>query len=106
MIQIQLFVIKMQLLIMEAVSIVPLDVQGGLTAAKNEALNTVKFLVNNILIPIASAVLVGLLILNIIKAYKKHHGAEPYGENITGIVIIIVILALVVSAPTWMWNLI
>ncbi len=83
-----------------------LSVQGGLTSAKNEVLDTIKFLVNTILIPLASAFLIGMLVFNIVKAVKKHHGAEPYGENITGIIIVVVVLAVVVSSPAWIWTMI
>lgn len=83
-----------------------LDINSGLEQAKNEVVEKIKYLVNNIAIPIIAAVLVGILIFNIAKAVKKHRTGEGYGENITGIVITVLVLALVVSAPAWIWQMI
>lgn len=83
-----------------------LDINSGLEQAKNEVVDKIKFLVNNIAIPIIATVLVGILIFNIAKAVKKHRTGEGYGENITGIVITVLVLALVVSAPAWIWQMI
>lgn len=91
---------------MATINIVPLDVKSGLTSAKNEAVTMVKFIVENVAIPVIAAVLVGLLIFNIAKAVKKHHGAEPYGDNLIGIGIVVIVLAVVISAPNWMWSMI
>lgn len=80
-----------------------LDVKAGITAAKNEAIDTLKFLVNDVAIPIIATVLAGILILAIAKCVKKHREGEDYSKNIVSCVVIVVVIALVISARIWVW---
>lgn len=84
-----------------------LDVQSGLTAAKNEIMDTVKFGVNSIAIPIICAVLAGVLIFAIASAVKLHRNGEDYSNKITTIVVVVVIIiAVVASSPAWIWQVV
>lgn len=80
-----------------------LDVKAGITAAKNEATDTIKFLVNEVAIPIISVILAGVLLLAIVKCVKKHRDGDDYSKNIVACVVIVVVIALVLSARTWLW---
>lgn len=60
---------------------VVLDVQTGLTQAKNTIMDTVKFMVNNIAIPIICAILAGVLIFSIVGAVKLHKDGQDYSKN-------------------------
>lgn len=83
-----------------------MDIQSGLTAAKEEVIKQAKFLINNIGIPIIAIFLIGLLVFTISGAVKKHNNAEPYKGNITAIIVIVIVLALIVSAPLWIWQMV
>lgn len=83
-----------------------LDVQTGLTQAKEEIMSTVKFGVNVILIPIILVILAGVLIFAIAKAVDKHNKGEDYKENIKAIVVIVLVIAVVASAPAWIWTMV
>ncbi len=80
-----------------------LDVKAGITAAKNEAVDTTKFLVNDVAIPIILVILAGVLLLAIAKCVKKHREGDDYSKNIIACVVIVVIIALVASAKSWLW---
>ena len=62
-----------------------LDVKAGITAAKNEAIDTTKFLVNDVAIPIISVILAGVLLFAIAKCVKKHRDGDDYSKNIIDI---------------------
>ena len=83
-----------------------LDVQSGLTAAKNEIMDTVKLGVNSIAIPIICAVLAGVLIFAIASAVKLHRNGEDYSNKITTIVVVVIIIAVVASSPAWIWQVV
>lgn len=83
-----------------------LDVKAGITAAKNEAIDTGKFLINDVAIPIIATVLVGVFIFAIAKCVKKHRDGDDYSKNIISCVVIVVVIALVISARSWLWLMI
>lgn len=83
-----------------------LDVKAGITAAKNEAIDTGKFLINDVAIPIIAVVLVGILLFAIAKCVKKHREGEDYSKNIVSCVVIVIVIALVISARSWLWLMI
>lgn len=80
-----------------------LDVKAGITAAKNEAVDITKFLVNDVAIPVISVILAGVLLLALVKCVKKHRDGDDYSKNIVACVVIVVVIALVLSARTWLW---
>lgn len=81
------------------------NVQAGLSDAKNGVMTLIKFAVNSIGVPIMSAVIVGFLLFNIVKAVSKHRGGEDYSHNIGWIIALVIVLALVTSFPAWGWKL-
>lgn len=83
-----------------------LDVQSGLTAAKNEIMDTVKFVVNSVAIPIICAILAGVLIFAIASAIKLHRNGEDYSNKITTIVVVVIVIAVVASSPAWIWQVV
>ncbi len=83
-----------------------LDVQSGLTAAKNEIMDTVKFVVNNVAIPIICAILAGVLIFAIASAIKLHRSGEDYSNKITTIVVVVIVIAVIASSPAWIWTVV
>lgn len=83
-----------------------LDVKAGINAAKNEAIDTGKFLINDVAIPIIATVLVGVFIFAIAKCVKKHRDGDDYSKNIVSCVVIVVVIALVISARSWLWLMI
>lgn len=83
-----------------------LDVQAGLSAAKNEIMQQVKFGVNDIAIPIILTILAAVLIFAIAKAVERHRNGEDYKEHIKAIAIIVLIIALVASARSWIWIMV
>ena len=82
-----------------------LDVQAGLTQAKNEIMSIVKFGVNFIIIPIACAILAGVAIFLICQCVGAHKRGEDYKDKIMPIVILVIVFALLASAPTWIWTM-
>ena len=85
---------------------VVLDVQTGLTQAKNTIMDTVKFMVNNIAIPIICAILAGVLIFSIVGAVKLHKDGQDYSKKIAAIVVVVMIIAVVATSPTWIWTMV
>ena len=85
---------------------VVLDVQTGLTQAKNTIMDTVKFMVNNIAIPIICAILAGVLIFSIVGAVKLHKDGQDYSKKIAAIVVVAIIIAVVATSPTWIWTMV
>lgn len=83
-----------------------LDVLSGLEVAKDNVIDTVKGIVNNIAVPILSVVIVGVLLFFIVGAIQRHRHGEDNSEKVKGLVICIVILALVATFPAWGWQLI
>lgn len=83
-----------------------LDVQSGLTAAKNEIMDTVKFVVSNVAIPIICAILAGVLIFAIASAIKLHRSGEDYSNKITTIVVVVIVIAVIASSPAWIWTVV
>lgn len=82
------------------------NIQAGLSAAKAEAMGTLQFFVNNVLVPIIGAVLVFFLIYEIASAARKHKHGEEFQDDITKIIVIVIVLALVGSFPFWGWQMI
>lgn len=93
-------------LISEKILPVLLDVQSGLTAAKNEIMDTVQFGVNYIVVPIACAILGGILIFAIASAVKLHRNGEDYSNKIATIVVVVIVIAVVASSPAWIWQVV
>ena len=85
---------------------VVLDVHTGLTQAKNTIMDTVKFMVNNIAIPIICAILAGVLIFSIVGAVKLHKDGQDYSKKIAAIVVVVIIIAVVATSPTWIWTMV
>ena len=84
----------------------PMDIKTGLLEAKSTVLDIVQFVVNFIAVPVICAILGSLLVFNIAKAYKKHRGSETYGENLAGIFLLVLCIALVASSPVWLWTMV
>lgn len=82
------------------------NVEKGLSSAKDGVLSLVKFGVNTVGVPIAAAVVLAFLLLNIVKAVTKHREGQDYGHNIGWIIGLVVALALICSFPVWGWQLI
>lgn len=82
------------------------SIQNGLTTAKGGVLTLIKFITNNIAVPIIAALLVGLMIYFIVGAVAAHRQGEDYHRKIFMIVGLVIVLALVISFPIWGWQLI
>ena len=82
------------------------DIKSGLSQAKENMMDILQFGINYILIPVAAAIILGFLIFFIVGAAKKHKMGEEYQDDVFKILIAVVILALVVSFPTWGWTMI
>lgn len=82
-----------------------LDIQAGLTAAKDEVINNIKPIINNIAIPMAATVLLVIFFFFLVMAWKRHKNGEGYGAHLATMAIILVVLVLVVSATKWLWAM-
>lgn len=82
------------------------NIQNGLTTAKGGVVSLLKFIINNIAVPIIAVFLVGLIVFFITGAVAAHRQGEDYHRKIYMIVGIVIVLALVVSFPIWGWQLI
>lgn len=84
---------------------ISLDVQAGLAAAKDEVINNIKPIINNIAIPMAATVLLVIFFFFLVMAWKRHKNGEGYGAQLTTMAIILVVFVLVVSATKWLWAM-
>lgn len=82
------------------------SIQNGLTTAKTGIMTLIKFIVDNVAIPIISAGLIGLLVFLIASAVSKHHQGEDYSHKVYLIIGTVIVLGVVVTFPTWGWKMI
>ncbi len=87
-------------------SFILLDIKSGLTSAKDQVIDLVKFAVNNIGIPIIDTVLIGVLIFSIVGLIKLKRQGEDYSGKIAAVVVIVIVILLISTAPLWIWDLI
>ena len=88
------------------INMVPLDVQSGLTQAKDTVIEKVRPIVNTVAVPIILVVLATILLFMIASCVKKHRNGDGYSDKLTGIGILIAIIVLVSTWPAWGWSLI
>ena len=77
------------------------DITTALTEAKETVSSTLQTVINVIVVPLATIALAIVLLFNVISLVKKKRGGEGYSENITGIVMCVVAIAVVASFPAW-----
>lgn len=82
------------------------SIQNGLTTAKTGIMTLIKFVVDNIAVPIIGAVLVGLMVFLIASAVSKHRQGEDYSHRVFLIIATVIVLGVVVSFPSWGWQMI
>jgi hypothetical protein len=82
------------------------SIQAGLSTAKDGVMSLIKFIVNDIAVPILSAVIVGFLVFLIVSAVHNHRQGEDNSRKIFMIVGAVIVLALITSFPAWGWKLI
>jgi predicted PurR-regulated permease PerM len=82
------------------------DIESGLKSAKTGTVTLIKFVVNDIAVPIIAAFLVGLILFLLVKCISSHRQGEDYSRKIFMIIGAVIILALVVSFSVWGWQLI
>lgn len=82
------------------------SVKHGLSMAKDNIIDTVQFLVNWIAVPVAAVVILGLIVLFIVLAVRKHNRGDEYQDDIRHIVIAIIGLVLVCTFPKWGWSMV
>lgn len=82
------------------------SIQNGLTTAKTGIMTLIKFIVDNVAVPIISAGLIGLLVFLIASAVSKHHQGEDYSHKVYLIIGTVIVLGVVVTFPTWGWKMI
>lgn len=83
-----------------------MDVVAGVDSAKNTAKNTIKPVVTNDVVPILAGILAVVCLFNVFKCWRKHRGGEEFQENITGVFVTVVLIALVLAFNTWGWSMI
>lgn len=81
-------------------------IQNGLSTAKDNIMTLIKFIVDNIAVPIISAALVGLMVFLIASAVSKHHQGEDYSHKVYLIIGTVIVLGVVVTFPAWGWKMI
>lgn len=82
------------------------SIKNGLLQAKNNTTEIIIFIVNYIVIPIAVVIILGFLVFSIIAMVKKHRQQDNMQQDITDAVICVIVLALVISFPSWGWKMI
>lgn len=82
------------------------NIESGLSSAKDGTMSLIKFIVNNIAVPILSAAVVGLLVFLIVTVIQMHHQGQDYSKRVYMIIGAVVVLALITSFPAWGWKLI
>lgn len=82
------------------------SVISGMTSAKNEFMTVLVFAVNKIIIPIIAAAILIAIIFAIAACVRKHQGQQSYTDKLIVIGICVAALALVVSFPSWGWQMI
>lgn len=83
-----------------------MDVVAGVNQAKDTAINTIKPVVNNDLVPILAVVVAVVLLVNIFKCISHQHHSEEFQTNLVLIGICVVVLAVVISFPAWGWTMV
>lgn len=82
-----------------------LDIKSGIDTVKKLIVDNAKYAVEEIVIPIGIVVLVIALIAVILKIRELHKANQDYGDKITGIIIIVILIAVLSSAKLWMWSM-
>ena len=81
------------------------SVMSGMTKAKNEFMSVLVFAVNTIIIPIICCGIGLALIFAITACVRKHQGQQSYTDKLIVIGICVAALALVISFPSWGWEM-
>lgn len=81
-------------------------IQSGLTTAKTGVMALIKFIVDNVTIPIIDAVLLGFFVYYLATALQKHHQGEDYSKNMFLMGGLIIVIAIISTFPAWGWKMI
>lgn len=83
-----------------------MSVVAGIDSAKSTTQNTIKPVVSNDVVPILAGILAVVCLFNVFKCWKKHRGGEEFQENVTGVFVTVVLIALVLAFNQWGWGMI
>lgn len=81
------------------------SVVNGLTTAKTNALQTIKPTVNQVVVPLLCAAATAFILFFIFKCLKMHRAGEDYHNNLIGVIVCAVILAVISTFPAWGWSM-
>lgn len=82
------------------------DVVAGVESAGDTTKNTIKPIVENVVMPLGAGILAVILLVEIMKCRSKHKGGEEFTDNLKACGILIVAIALVVAFNVWGWRMI
>lgn len=88
------------------IKFIPLSIEDGIDEITSTVTDTTKLIVNRAVVPIAAIFLGALLIFAIVSLGKRRREGDDYSKQILAIVVLVILIALVLSAPTWLWTLI
>lgn len=81
------------------------NIKNGLDAAGAEIKSTIRYFTDNTLVPIL-AIIVGIILLILIgSGYMRWRQGEDFTKIIVGGIACIVIIALILSFPSWGWSM-
>lgn len=84
--------------------IILLDIASGIDQVTGIVTDNTKLIVNRAVVPIGSIVLAGFLIFEVIKFGKRKREGEDYSKQLFAIIVLIILISLVLSAPVWLWT--
>lgn len=82
------------------------DVVAGVESAGDTTKNTIKPIVENVVMPLGAGILAVVLLIELIKIRGKHQHGEEFTDNLRTCGILIVAIALVVVFNVWGWRMI
>lgn len=85
---------------------IPLSIEDGIDLITGTVTDTGKLIVNRAVVPIAAVLLAGFLIFAVISIGKRRREGDDYSKQLMAAIVLIILIALDLSAPIWLWMLI
>lgn len=81
------------------------NIKNGLDAAGAEMQATIRYFTDSTLVPILAIVVGVILLILIATGYMRWKQGEDFNKIVTGGIACIVIIALILSFPSWGWTM-
>lgn len=85
---------------------IPLTIKDGIDQITSTVTDTGKLVVNNAVVPIGAVVLIGFLVFAILSLGKRKREGDDYSKQLFAVIVLIILIALDLSAPVWLWTFI